>query len=137
VAPAPAPVAPFTFSGGAVAQAKGHADKLGDTLTDLLRTLEDTARERDSFLRERSEMQDRIRALEAEAARKEEFKSLLQTGTGATLSVEDLQNLQGMTDALTQDPDRLTLLFSVVQQAPKLAAAVNVYNQLRQLAERS
>ena len=37
----------------------------------------------------------------------------------------------------TQDPDRLTLLFSVVQQAPKLAVAINVYNQLRQLAERS
>lgn len=133
----PAPQPAFQGDGGAVAQAKGLAEKLSGTLRELQQTLEQTTEERTGFLRERAEMQERIRALEAEAARKEEFKALLQTGMGSTLSTEDLQSLQSMTDALTQDPDRLTLLFNVVQQAPKLATAITVYGQLRRLADQS
>jgi hypothetical protein len=135
--PAPAHVEPFDGDGGSVAEAKNLAARLADTLGDLHRTLDQSTEERNGFLRERAEMQARIHSLEAEAARKEEFKALLQTGMGATLSAEDLATLQSMTDALTQDPDRLTLLFNVVQQAPKLATAVTVFTQLRRLAEQS
>ena len=134
---APQRFVPVGDDGGAVAQAKDFAEKLAATLGELQHTLDQTTDERYNFLRDQAETQERVRGLEAEAARKEEFKALLQTGSGATLSTEDLETLQSMTDALTQDPDRLTLLFNVVQQAPKLATAINVYTQLRRLADQS
>jgi hypothetical protein len=135
--PAPVTVRPVDDDGGSVAQAKDLAEKVAATLSELQSTLHASANERNAFLQERAEAQERIGALEAEAARKEEFKALLQSGAGATLTSEDLETLQSMTDALTQDPDRLTLLFNVVQQAPKLATAINVYTQLRRLADQS
>lgn len=118
-----------------IARAQSMAQQLDATLRELQSTLDSSATEQSSLLSERAQLQDQIHALEEEAAKKERFKSMMLSGSGASLSNDDLAALQSMTDALTQDPDRLTLLFNVVQQAPKLATAVNVFTQLRRMAE--
>lgn len=138
-APQPAPVTTFSaeFDARGVDRAKELAHQLSDSLSQLQQTLDVTEDERDRYLTERGQMLERIHWLEGEAARKEQFKESLLAGLGATISSEDLESLQGMTDALTADPDRLTVLFNVVQQASKLGTVVTVFNQLRHLAEES
>jgi hypothetical protein len=123
--------------GNGIERAKDLATQLSTTLTDLQHSLETSERERQDMLDERTRMQDRIRKLEAEAAAKERFKDALMNGPSSNVTYDDLQAMQSMTDALTQDPDRLTVLFNVVQQASKLATMVSVYTQLRRMAEES
>lgn len=81
------------------------------------------------------ELSSTLNETELEAKHTEGFKSLLLAGAGGEISFEDLKSLQAMTDSLVQYPDRLTVLFNVVQQASKLATVVAVYNQLRKYAE--
>lgn len=135
---------PFTTSSPAfgadvtgenMAQARRAADGIAASLQELSRALEAGDAERKQMQEERAQLLDRMHTLEEHAAAKEQIKDVLLNGAGAALSREDLQAMQSMTDSLTQDPDRLTVLFNVVQQAPKLATVVNVFTQLRAMAE--
>jgi len=137
---APEPVAvshTFALDGTdpGLADARSVAQRLAGSLRDLEEALDAGEAERAAFVDDRRALCERVHYLEGEAERKEAFKAALISGAGAALTVDDLNALQSMTDALTADPDRLTLLFSVVQQASKLAAIVNVYSSLRQMAE--
>jgi hypothetical protein len=122
-------------AGESVDRARDLAKHLAGALQELQQSLDATASERERFLDERAQLQERIRSLEREADHKRRFQETLTSGTGASITSEDLQALQTMTDALNQDPDRLTVLFNVVQQASKLAAVVTLFGQLRRMAE--
>lgn len=117
----------------------GRSQELARTLAGALRDLDNSLsaseKERAEMTANRAKLQDRLRSLELEVAHKERFKEILLHGASSEVSYEDLQGMQSMTDALVQDPDRLTVLFNVVQQAGKLATMVTVYTELRHLAE--
>lgn len=126
---------PGEDAGEGVGRARALAQQLGGALHELRQALDATAAERERLVDERARLQERIRSLEREAEHKRRFQEALTMGTGASITGEDLQALQTMTDALNQDPDRLTVLFNVVQQASKLAAIVSLFGQLRRMAE--
>jgi hypothetical protein len=65
------------------------------------------------------------------------FVEALQCGPDGTISNDEPQIVQNMMDAHKQDPDRLTVSFTVVQHAGRLAGVNGDYAQLRRPAEAS
>ncbi len=135
VEPLPAPAVTEAPSRGDLNRARQIAERLTDDLKELQGSLDASEAERESWSADRDRMKEQIRHLEGEADEKRKFTEALTSGAGGSLSADDLTALQGLTDALTQDPDRLTVLFNVVQQASKLATVVAVYSEVRRLAE--
>jgi hypothetical protein len=128
------PAAPVIGDNG-LARAQELTRHLSQAVAEVSDALEGAEAERQTLKVDNGRMQKRVNELEEEVARKDRFKSLILDGPGASLTPADLEALQAMTDSLTQDPDRLTVLFGVVQHAPKLATAISVYTQLRRMAE--
>jgi hypothetical protein len=120
---------------GPTDRARQYAHQLAATLSDLDRSLDETEVERAQFVQERDSLQEQINGLQQDRATKDHFVETLRQGSAGSMSDEDLEAIRGMMDALTQDPDRLTVLFTVVQQASKLAAVVTDYASLRRMVE--
>lgn len=122
-------------SDGPLDRARLLAGDLANTLRELSEKLDETGAERARVLNESAELQRQIALLEEHKAAKETMVNSVLNGPGGDLSSEDLRTIQAMMDALTQDPDRLTVLFTVVQHAGELATIISDYTQLRRLAE--
>lgn len=119
----------------AIGRAKELAGQLSSTVTELTQSLAESESERTAAQRERTDLQEKIRGLEQVAASKKQLRDALLEGDGAVVSSDDVTALKSLTEALTQDPDRLTTVFNVVQQASKIAAVVSVYAQMRAIVE--
>jgi hypothetical protein len=119
----------------AIERARSIAQELVGSLTRLTTALDDTAAERDRLVQQSAELQEKIRSLEGVRDSRDKLIATLRQGPGGSLTDEDLQSIQAMMDALKQDPDRLTVLFTVVQNAANLASLINDYTQVRRLAD--
>jgi len=122
---------------GPTDRTREYAQQLAATLTELGRSLDDTEAERARAAEERDRLQARIQELQTHQATLEKVQDTMKRGSAGSVTSEDLDTFRGMMDALSQDPDRLTVLFTVVQQASKLAAVVNDYVALRRMVENS
>jgi chromosome segregation ATPase len=118
----------------AIDRAKQLAGRLSSTVAELTQTLAESETERSAAQRDRTGLQDKIQGLEREAAKAQRLHDSLLEG-GAAVSSDDVRALKTLTEALTQDPDRLTTVFNVVQQASKIAAVVGVYAEMRAIVE--
>lgn len=117
-----------------VDQARSLVARLSETTTELAQALSAVDAERDALRREHQTLHQRTRELEAAAAGRDAFRQALVHGAGAALGRDELDALRGVTEALTADPDRLTTLFAVVQQAQAIATVVRIYDELRTMA---
>ena len=123
-----------TYGSDPSGRARQFTQQLAATLGELTRCLDDGEAERQQMVAERQQMETFIAELQEHRAAKDRFTETLKDGGAGSISNDDLTTIQGMMETLTQDPDRLTVLFTVVQQASKLAAIVGDYSQLRQMA---
>ncbi|HLJ69175.1 MAG TPA: hypothetical protein VKX16_17615 [Chloroflexota bacterium] len=119
--------------GDSIARARQLSQQLATTLTELSVSLDGSESERQSMLAERSQMEEFIAELQTHRAEKDRFTEAVKNGQAGVISDDDLTTIQGMMETLTQDPDRLTVLFTVVQQAGKLSAIVRDYTDLRHI----
>src|SRR5579872_1650305 len=119
---------------GTTARARECAQQMAATIVELGHTLDEYEAERAQSAQERESLQERIRELRQHQITKDRFVDTVRRGSAGSVSDEDLETIRGMMEALSQDPDRLTVLFTVVQQASKLAAVVNDYVDLRHMA---
>lgn len=110
------------------------AGNVNEAVTALVESFQDVEANRDWLAQERAQLQVRVHELEEEVEHKERFRRAI-VDRGESLTTDDLKALQTMTESLNEDPDRLTVLFNVVQHAPQLATAIGIYIDLRQMAE--
>ena len=129
--------APAAGSEGPLDQARQLAGDLATALHELSQKLDESDAERTRTLSDSAELQRQIASLEEHKAAKEKMVESVLHGPGGALSSDELQTIQAMMDALKQDPDRLTVLFTVVQHAGELATIISDYTELRRLADQA
>lgn len=126
----PAP-APASQSG----DLRRAVEELAEVVQRVTKSVDESEAERARQAEESASLQRQVGDLETHRAQAEKMLDVILRGAAGAVSHDDLDTIQNMMDALKQDPDRLTVLFTVVQHAGQLANVVTDYAQLRKLAE--
>jgi hypothetical protein len=126
---------PASGEADSIQRARQLAQDLAGSLQRLSTTLDDTESERDHLLGQCADLQQQVKVGEEVLAGRDRLLGVLRHGKSGSLTDEDVQAIQTMMDALKQDPDRLTVLFTVVQHAAQLADVISDYSELRRQAQ--
>jgi hypothetical protein len=97
----------------------------------LTTAIEDLVRQLDEQEEQRRRLERQLGELQASAQASESLTRTLRDVAGSAISPDDLQKLQGVVQALSQDPNHIMVLASVAQQAGILLQVISNYNQLR------
>ncbi len=100
------------------------ARQVAVAMQDMVRRVHELETMRTQFEARLTNYDDSLRAYET-------LKQTLRETTSIPVSEEDMQTLQRVLQALTQDPNHIMVLASVAQQATKLVAVVDAFTKLQ------
>lgn len=142
-AAAPPPPPPFPVE-SAAASADVSAQERADTLPDdavaaaahLSHLVQALAEQSNDARNRHTELEDRVRELEAHASARDAISSALADAPRAAMDEEQLASAEHVLEQLSEDPRDIELLMQIGRQAGDLASIVRGYGQLRDALQR-
>ncbi len=106
------------------------ARQLAATIQSLITQAEQEAAKRQAAEAQVQVLSSQMRAMQESARAGDALRQTLRETGSSNLSMEDLQKLHNVLQALSQDPNHIMVLAAVAQQANKLLELVNAFSRI-------